>query len=108
MKLKDNKIPSHSVSLENIFTHHDAYIQRKRKERDKYFREHEGLNIGDGLKPKMINIGKCCTMGEREEAKDLLQKYQDVFNWSYEDTKNFVGGKFKHKIPLKLDAMPFH
>ena len=56
----------------------------------------------------MINIGKCCTLEERVEIRKLLIEFQDVFSWSYEDLKNFMVGKLKHEIPLKLEAKTFN
>ena len=55
----------------------------------------------------MINIGKCCSLEEREAAKKLFEEYRDVFAWSYEDLKSYRGGELKHQIPLKPDAVPF-
>lgn len=106
-QLKGNKIPSHLISLERLFDRHDAYIKREREKKVKTCDEYDGINIGTEINPKMINIGKCCTSKERVEIKKLLIEFQDVFAWSYEDLKNFMGGKFKHKILLKPEATPY-
>ena len=57
--------------------------------------EYKGVNIGDVHNPKMVNIGKCCTLEEREAAKKLFEEYKDVFAWSYEDLKSYRG-EVKH------------
>ena len=56
-------------------------------------REYKGVNIGDVQSPKMINIGKCFSLEEREASKQCFIEYQDVFAWSYEDLKSYRGGK---------------
>ena len=65
------------------------------------------MNIGDVHDPKMINLGKCCTLKEKEIARQSFEEYKDVFAWSYEDLKSYRDGKVKHQIPLQTDAVPF-
>ena len=107
IQLKGNKIPPHLISLENMFDRHDAYIKRERDKKGKTCGEYDGINIGTNISPKMINIGKYCIQEERIEIQKLLIRFQDVFSWSYKDIKNFMGGKFIHEIPLKLEETPF-
>lgn len=106
IQLKENRIPSHFVSLEKLFDKHDAYIRRERDKKEKTCGEFDGINIGTKDSPKMINIGKCCTLEERTKIRELLIEFKDVFSWSYEDLKNFMNGKFRHTIPLKSGASP--
>jgi hypothetical protein len=38
--------------------------------------------------------------------KNLLQKYADIFAWSYNDLKTYNKDVMEHKIPLKVDGKP--
>lgn len=80
IQLKSNIIPPYFVSLERLFNHHDTYVKKKRVEKGPTTGEYEGVNIGTEESPKMINLGKCCTPKEQEEAKKLFLGYQDVFS----------------------------
>ena len=93
VQLKGNIIPPYFVALEKFFNRHDAYIKQKRAEKGPTTGEYEGVNIGDIHDPKMINIGKCCSLKEREAMKKLFEEYRDIFAWSYEYLKSYRGGE---------------
>ena len=69
VQLRGNIITPYFVSLEKLFNRRDAYIKKKRVERGPTIGEYEGVNISDVYNPKMINIGKCCSLEEKEAAK---------------------------------------
>ena len=50
----------------------------------------EELNLADSntdVEPKTILIAKEMLEAEKEELKNLLRQYKDVFSWSFEDMK---------------------
>ena len=107
IQLKGNIIPPYFVSLEKFFNRHDAYIKQKRVKKGPTIGEYEGVNISNVDDPKMINIGKCCSLEEKEVARLLFEEYRDVFAWSYDDLKSYRDGRVKHQIPLKSNKVPF-
>lgn len=84
-----------------LFNHHDTYIKKRRMEKGSTTSEYEGVNIRCGKNPRMINVGKCWTQEEKEEAKKLFLEYQVMFAWSYEDFKKFHEQKFQTSNPLE-------
>ena len=77
------------MSLEKLFNRHDAYIKQKRAEKGPTTSEYEGVNIDNVDDPKMINIGKCCSLEEKEMERLLFVEYWDVVAWSYDDLKSY-------------------
>ena len=75
VQLQGNIISPYFVSLEKLFNRHDSYIKKKKIEKGPTTSEYEGVNIGDGHNPKMINIGKCWSLEEKEADKQLLIEY---------------------------------
>ena len=96
IQLRGNVIPPYFVSLEELFNRHDTYIKQKRAEKGPTTREYEGVNINSVDDPKMINIGKCCLLEEKEAVRLLFVEYRDVFAWSYDNLKSYQDGKVKH------------
>ncbi|KAH9320393.1 hypothetical protein KI387_044493, partial [Taxus chinensis] len=73
IKLKGNKIPKGLVSLENLFDKHDRYIKSKTSQGAQKSTKCENFNIGSLHEPKMVNIGKCCTLEEKKKVVNLLK-----------------------------------
>ena len=44
----------------------------------------ELINLGTEVKPKYVNLGKCCSPGERNKFISFFKQYKDVFSWTYE------------------------
>ena len=49
----------------------------------------ELINLGTEAEPKYVNLGKCCSPGERSKFISLFRQYKDVFAWTYEDLKTY-------------------
>ena len=89
VQLKGSIIPPYFVSLEKLFNRHDAYIKQKRVKKGPTTTEYEGVNIDNVDDPKIINVGKCFSLKEKEAARRLFEEYWDVFAWSYDDLKSY-------------------
>ena len=75
IQLGGNIIPPYFVSLEKFFNRHVAYIKQKRVEKGPTIGDYEGENIDDVDNPKMINIGKCYSLEEKEVSRLLFIEY---------------------------------
>ena len=40
----------------------------------------ELINLGSEIEPKYVNLGKCCSPGERNKFIGLFKQYKDVFS----------------------------
>ena len=40
----------------------------------------ELINLGTEMGPKYVNLGKCCSLGERNKFISLFKQYKDVFS----------------------------
>lgn len=107
IQLQGNRIPKGLVSLEHLFGRKDDSALKRDVDVGETKEEHDKINIGTDANPKMIAIGKTCSVGEKEKLTKLLTRYQDVFAWGYGDLKNFRNGEFVHHIPLKPGATTF-
>ena len=67
----------------------------------------ELINLGSKVEPKYVNLGKCCSPGERSKLISLFRKYKDVFAWTYEDLKMYDTKIIQHVIPIKDGAKPY-
>ena len=47
----------------------------------------ELVNLGLEVEPKYVNLGKCCSPGERHKFINLFKQYKDSFSWTYEYLK---------------------
>jgi hypothetical protein len=59
------------------------------------------LNIGTPVCPKNVKIGAQCTDEEKLKFIYLLNEFQDVFAWYYEDLRGFDPSLIQHAIPIK-------
>ena len=104
LDLKDNFLPKGLTPLEDLFYSNDV----PKKPKMEPVRSHiEECNIGIELKPKMIKLYKSLPPWEKEQYINILNEYQDVFAWSYEDLKPYDTNIIQHKIPIKDDKKPF-
>jgi hypothetical protein len=68
--------------------------------------EIESVNIGTNDEPKMMQIGKNLTSFEKDEFIALLQEFQEVFAWSYEDMLGIDTDIVQHSIPTDPTFRP--
>ena len=71
------------------------------------YMQYELINLGTEDEPKYVNLGKCCSPGERSRFISLFQQYKDVFSWTYEDLKTYDIRIIQHIIPIKSGVKPF-
>ena len=69
--------------------------------------QHELVNLGSEAEPKYVNLGKCCSPGERFKFIQFFQQYKDIFTWTYEDLKTYDTHIIHHVIPIKTGAKQF-
>ena len=62
---------------------------------------------GTGENPQFINIGLTCSLEEERDLVKLCKEYKDVFEWTYDDLKNFYPSIIHHNIPLNPDINPY-
>jgi hypothetical protein len=68
--------------------------------------ELETINMGGDQLRKELKISTLITSKQRMEMIALLQKYSDVFAWSYEDMPGLDTNIVVHKIPLEEGCKP--
>ena len=61
----------------------------------------ELINLGIEAKPKYVNLGKCCSPGERSKFISLFKQYKDVFAWTYKELKTYDTNIIQHVIPIR-------
>ena len=49
----------------------------------------ELINLGTKVKPRYVDLGKCCSPGERTKFISFFKQYKDVFAWTYEELKTY-------------------
>ena len=69
--------------------------------------QYELINLGTEAKPKYVNLGKCCSLGERSRFFSLFQRYKDIFAWTYEDLNTYDTCIIQHIIQIKASVKPF-
>ena len=53
-----------------------------------------------------MKIGTTLSPATRKELIDLLQDYNDVFAWSYQDMPGLDTDIVVHRLPLREECMP--
>jgi hypothetical protein len=69
--------------------------------------EVEDCDIGTGKEAKIVNISKFLPPKVKDQYRDLLKQYKDVFAWSYDELRTYDTSIIEHKIPLKPGVKPF-
>ena len=67
----------------------------------------ELVNLGSKAEPKYVNLGMCCSLGERSNFISLFKQYKDVFAWTYEYLKTYDTCIIQHVVPIKAGVKPF-
>ena len=67
----------------------------------------ELINLGMEAEPKYVNLGKCCSPGQRSKFISLFRQYKDVFSWTYEDLKMYDTKIIQHVFPIKVGVKPY-
>ena len=66
----------------------------------------EAINLGIEEEKKEVKIGTTLSPATRKELIDLLQDYNDVFAWSYQDMLGLNTDIIVHWLPLREKCMP--
>lgn len=64
------------------------------------------INLGTNENPKKIQIGSTLSTQERSDLNTLLEEFQDVFAWSYEDMPGIDPEIVQHRINIKDGFRP--
>ena len=67
----------------------------------------ELINLGTEAEPKYVNLGKCCSLGERSKFISLFRQYKYVFSWNYKQLKMYNTKIIQHVIPIKVGVKPY-
>ena len=67
----------------------------------------EVINLGTQKDRKEVKIETSIKLTTRTKLIDLLQEYQDVFAWSYQDMPGLDIYIVVHKLPIKHGANLF-
>ena len=62
--------------------------------------------MGTEKEKKEVKIGTTLSSAIRKELIDLLQDYNDVFAWSYQDMPGLDTDIVVHRLPLREECMP--
>ena len=65
----------------------------------------EAVNLGTEEEKKEVKIGTTLSSATRKELIDLLQDYNNVFAWSYQDMPGLDTDIVVHRLPLKEECM---
>jgi hypothetical protein len=104
INLQNNTLPNGCVPLESLFDRHDVFKGRKpNKQADEALE----FNIGTGIDPRIVKIGKGTTKKERLEILALIREFKDTFAWNYDELKAYRGDVIQHAIPLVDGAKAF-
>ena len=61
----------------------------------------EAINLGTKEERKKVKIRTTLSPATRKELIDLLQEYNDVFAWSYQDMPSLDTDIMVHRLPLR-------
>ena len=76
----DNFIPKGVKTLERMFDLDNKFRRRANVKTHSSSLQFELINLGIEVKPKYVNLGKCCSLGERNKFISLFKQYKDVFS----------------------------
>ncbi|KAK8703732.1 hypothetical protein V6N13_047378 [Hibiscus sabdariffa] len=68
--------------------------------------ELETLNLGTEEERREVKIGTTISADTRQNLIKLLQKYIDVFAWSYQDMPGLDEGIAMHRLPIRPECKP--
>ena len=75
-------------------------VEQEDREMKLHQEEMEIVNLGDGEERKEVKVGTGMSTNVRDELVALLQGYQDIFAWSYQDMPGLNSDIVQHRLPL--------
>ena len=88
-------------TLEGMFDMNDKFRRPTNIKMHSSSMQFELVNLGSEVEPKYVNLGKCCSPGERHKFISLFKQYKGVFAWTYEDIKTYDTRIIQHVVPIK-------
>ena len=104
---KGNFMPTGVSTLEGIFDLQNKLRKQANVKTNSSYMQFELINLGTEAEPKYVNLGNCCSPGERSRFIKLFQQYKDIFSWTYEYIKTYDTSIIQHIIPIKTGIKPF-
>ena len=71
-----------------------------------YLEVTKAVNLGTEEERRKMKIGTTLSPATRKELIDLLQDYNDVFAWSYQDMSGLDTNIVVHCLPLREECAP--
>ena len=84
----------------------ERLVAQEEREMKPHQEETELVNLGTGEEKKEVKVGTGMTAPIRQGLITLLEEYQDVFAWSYQDMPGLDSDIVQHKLPLNLGSSP--
>ena len=103
----NNFIPKGVRTLERMFDLNEKFTRLANVKTHSSSLQFELINLGTKMKPKYVNLGKCCSPVERDKFIILFRQYKDVFAWTYEELKTYDTSIIQHVIPIKPGVKPY-
>ena len=76
----NNFIPKGVRTLERMFDLDNKFKRPANVKTHSLSLQFKLINLGTEGKPKYVNLGKCCSPGERNKFISLFKQYKDVFS----------------------------
>jgi hypothetical protein len=102
--LKNNQIPKGLIPLERLFDQNNIPVKSTLQPQPE---EVEDCDIGTEKYPRIVKISKFLLPKVKDQYRNLLKQYKDVFAWSYDELRTYDTSIIGHKIPLKPGVKPF-
>jgi len=78
----------------------ERLVAQEEREMKPHQEETELVNLGTTEEKKEVKVGTGMTAPIRRGLITLLEEYQDVFAWSYQDMPGLDSNIVQHKFPL--------
>ena len=84
----------------------ERLVAQEEREMKPHQEETELVNLGTTEEKKEVKVGTGMTAPIRQGLITLLEEYQDVFAWSYQDMPGLDSDIVQHKLPLNPGSSP--
>ena len=98
----DNFIPKGVRTLERMFELENKFRRLANVKTHSSSLQFELINLGTEVKPRYVNLGKCCSPGEINKFISFFKQCKDVVSWTYEELKTYDTKIIQHVIPIRV------
>ena len=91
-------MPNGVRTLEEMFDRHRKFRKPSNIKTNSSSMQYKLVNLGMEVEPKYVNLGTCCSPGERSQFIKLFQQYKDIFSWTYKYLKTYDMRIIQHII----------